>query len=145
MMRDSRVLTCVHLRRPKTDQMNVKDLDATHFIHPVIGKSRRLTDVQPCPNKHVNMTSVAGPRSESRSVIHRDWKTFLRSSANNMLIRPQHDVPRANFAVDHCLAVRRSLLPVAADLVLGRRRNAPPSGRGLRQILYPSRAGKALS
>jgi sirohydrochlorin ferrochelatase len=78
----------------------------------------QLTDVQPCLNKHANMTSVEGPRSESRSVIHRDWKTLLQSSANNMLTRPPYDVPRANFAVNHCITVlRRSLLPGAADLV----------------------------
>jgi hypothetical protein len=85
----------------------------------LIVKSPQLTDVQPWPNKHPNMTSVAGPRSESRSVIHRDSKTHLRSSANNMLTRPRYDVPRANFANNHRLTVlRRSLLPVAADFVL---------------------------
>src|ERR1700746_3995890 len=44
------------------------------------------------------MTSVADPRSESRNVIHRAWKTFLRSSANNMLTTPLPDELRANFA-----------------------------------------------
>jgi hypothetical protein len=68
----------------------------------LIVKSRQLTDVH--PSKHANVTS------ESRSVIHRVWKTLLRSSANNMLIRPRYDVPRANFANNHCLTVlRRSL------------------------------------
>jgi hypothetical protein len=90
----------------------------------LIVKSRQLTDVQPCPNAHANMTSEAAPRSESRSVIHRDCKTLLRSSANNVLTRPTYDVPRANFANNHCTAVLRdSLLPVAADLVLVDREN----------------------
>jgi hypothetical protein len=53
---------------------------------------------KPCPNKHANMSPVAGPRAESRIVIDRDWKTFLRSSANNTLTRLPSDVPRANFA-----------------------------------------------
>jgi hypothetical protein len=90
----------------------------------LIVKSRQLTDVQPCPNAHANMTSEAARRSESRSVIHRDCKTLLRSSANNVLTRPTYDVPRANFANNHCTAVLRdSLLPVAADLVLVDREN----------------------
>jgi hypothetical protein len=76
----------------------------------LIVKFRQLTEVQPWPNKHANMTSVAGPRSESGGVIHRDWKTLPRSSANNVLTRPRYDVPRANFANNHCLTVlRRSL------------------------------------
>jgi hypothetical protein len=85
----------------------------------LIVKSRQLTDVQPWPSKDANMTLVAVPGPESRSVTHRGWKTLLRNSANNMLTRPRFDVPRANFANNHCLTVlRRSLLPVAADLVL---------------------------
>jgi hypothetical protein len=44
------------------------------------------------------MTSVADPRPESRNVIHRAWKAFLRSSANNMLTMPLSDELRANFA-----------------------------------------------
>jgi hypothetical protein len=113
---------------------------------PLIVKSWRLTDIQPCPNKHANMTSVAVPGPESRSVIHRDWKTLLRSSANNMLIRLPCDGPQANFAVNHCLTVlRRSLLPVGADLVLVGGRNAPSSRRGTKTNLVPVRAGKALS
>ena len=63
-----------------------------------IVKSRQLVDIQPCLNKHANTTSVAVPRAESRSVTHRDWKTLLRNSANNMLTRPPYDVPRASFA-----------------------------------------------
>src|SRR6266851_1694574 len=74
----------------------------------LIVKSRQLTDVQPCTN-HANMTSLAGLRSESRSVIHRDWKTLLRSSANNMLTRPPSDVPRANFADNHSITILRFL------------------------------------
>src|ERR1700680_1629188 len=115
------------------------------MLHLIV-KSRQLTEVQPCPNKHANMISVADPRSESRSVIHRDWKTLLRSSANNMLIRLPCDGPQANFAVNHCLTVlRRSLLPVGADLVLVRGRNAPSSRRGTKTNLVSVRAGKALS
>jgi hypothetical protein len=44
------------------------------------------------------MTLVAVPGPESRSVTHRDWRTLLRNSANNMLTRPPYDVPRANLA-----------------------------------------------
>ena len=85
----------------------------------LIVKSRQLTDVHRWPSKHANMTSVADPRSESRNVIHRAEKTFLRSSANNMLTTPLSDELRANFANNHRLTVsRRSLLPVAARLVL---------------------------
>jgi len=72
----------------------------------LIVKSRQLTDVEPCTN-HANMTSLAGPRSESLSVIHRDWKNLLRSSANNMLTRPPYDVPRANFADNHSITILR--------------------------------------
>jgi hypothetical protein len=72
----------------------------------LIVKSRQLTDVQPCTN-HANMTSLAVPRSESRSVIHHDWKTLRRSSANNMLTRPPYDVPRANFADNQSITVLR--------------------------------------
>ncbi len=68
----------------------------------LIGKSQQLTDIQPCLNKHANMTLVAVPGRESRSVIDRDWTTLLRNSANNMLTRPPHDGPRANFANNHC-------------------------------------------
>ena len=83
----------------------------------LIVKSRQLTDVQPCTN-HANMTLVAVPGLESRSVTHHDWKTLLRSSANNMLIRPPCDVPRANFAVNQGITLLRcSLLGVAAELV----------------------------
>src|SRR5712692_8790758 len=86
----------------------------------LIVKSRQLTDVQPCIN-HANMTLVAVPGLESRSVTHHDWKTLLRNSANNMLTRPRYDVPRANFADNHSITVlRHSLLPVAADLALVR-------------------------
>ena len=70
----------------------------------LIVKSRQLTDVQPCTN-HANMTSLAGPRSESRSVIHRDWKTLRRNSANNMLTRPPYDVPPANFVDNHSITI----------------------------------------
>lgn len=63
----------------------------------LIGKSRQLTDVQPCTN-HANMTLVAVPGLESRSEIHHDWRTLLRNSANNMLTRPRYGVQRANFA-----------------------------------------------
>jgi hypothetical protein len=31
-------------------------------------------------------------------VTHRGWKAFLRNSANNMLTRPQCDVPQVRFA-----------------------------------------------
>ena len=44
------------------------------------------------------MTLVAILGAESRSVTHRDWKTLLRNSANNMLTRLPYDVPQANFA-----------------------------------------------
>lgn len=44
------------------------------------------------------MTPAPGPRSKNRIATNRDWKTLLRSSANNMLTRPLYDVPRANFA-----------------------------------------------
>ena len=64
----------------------------------LVVQSLQLTDVPPCPNKHANMTPVAGPRLESRIVTNRDRKTFLRSSANNMLTTLPCDVPRANFA-----------------------------------------------
>jgi hypothetical protein len=78
-------------------------------------------------------------------VIHREWKTLLRSSANNMLIRLPCDGPQANFAVNHCLTVlRRSLLPVGADLVLVRGRNAPSSPREIKTNLVSVRAGKAF-
>lgn len=63
----------------------------------VVG-SRQLTDVQPCSNKNANMIPVPGLRPERRIVINRDWKTLLRSSANNMLTRRLYDVPRASFA-----------------------------------------------
>src|SRR4030095_8379244 len=76
----------------------------------LIVKSRQLTDVQPWPSKHANMTSVADPRSESRNVIHRDWKTLLRSSANNMLTTPLSDELRANFANNDCITVLRHSL-----------------------------------
>ena len=36
--------------------------------------------------------------------------TLLRSSANSMLTRPRYDVPRANFANNHCLTVLRCSL-----------------------------------
>ena len=62
------------------------------------------------------MTSVADPRSESRNVIHRAWKTFLRSSANNMLTTPLSDGPRANFANDHCAMECRDSMRVLATL-----------------------------
>src|SRR4029077_19294299 len=80
----------------------------------LIVKSRQLTDVQPCTN-HANMTLVAVPGLESRSVIHRDWKTVRRNSANNMLTRSPYDVPRANFADDQSITVlglQRGLLPI---------------------------------
>src|SRR6266446_2583023 len=80
----------------------------------LIVKVRQLTDVQPCTN-HANMTLVAVPGLESRSVTHHDWKTLLRSSANNMLTRPRYDVPRANFAGDQSITVlgfQRGLLPI---------------------------------
>src|ERR1700674_4722532 len=115
------------------------------MLHLIV-KSWQLTEVQPCPNKHANMISVADPRSESRSVIHRDWKTLPRSSANNMRIRPPYDVPPANFAANYFITVlRRSFLPVAADLVLVRRRNAPSSPRGIKTNLVFVRARKASS
>jgi hypothetical protein len=63
----------------------------------LVVQSRQLTDVPPCPNKHANMTPVADPRLESRIVTNRDRKTRPRSSANNMLITRQSDVPRASF------------------------------------------------
>src|SRR6202165_817003 len=86
----------------------------------LIVKARQLTDVQPCTN-HANMTWVAVPGVESRSVTHHDWKTLLRNSANNMLTRPRYDVPRANFADNHSITISRlPLLPVAADLALVR-------------------------
>src|ERR1700720_3275161 len=86
----------------------------------LIVKSRQLTDVQPCTN-HANMTLVAVPGLESRSVTHHDSKTLLRNSANNMLTGPPYDVPRANFADNQSITVlRHSLLPVAADLALVR-------------------------
>jgi hypothetical protein len=44
------------------------------------------------------MTLVATLGAENRSVTHRSWKMFLRNSANNMLTRPQCDVPQASFA-----------------------------------------------
>src|SRR5712671_3239913 len=74
----------------------------------LIVKLRQLTDVLPCTN-HANMTLVAVPGLESRSVTHHDWKTLLRSSANNMLTRPPYDVPRANFADDHSITILRFL------------------------------------
>jgi hypothetical protein len=70
----------------------------------LIVKLRQLVDVQPCTN-HANMTLVAVPGLESRSVTHHDWKTLLRNSANNMLTRPRYDVPRANFADDQSIRV----------------------------------------
>jgi hypothetical protein len=73
----------------------------------LIVKSPQLTDVQPCTN-HANMTLVAVPGLESRSVIHRDWKTHLRSSASNMLTRPPYDVPRANFADNQSITILRT-------------------------------------
>src|SRR4030095_13327487 len=76
----------------------------------LIVKSRQLTDVQLWPSKHANMTSMADRRSESRSVIHRDWNTLLPSSTNNMLTRPRYDVPRANFANNHGITVLRHSL-----------------------------------
>ena len=72
----------------------------------LIVKLRQLTDIQPCTN-HANMTLVAVPGLESRSVTHHDWKTLLRSSANNMLTRPRYDVPRANFADNQSIMVLR--------------------------------------
>jgi hypothetical protein len=88
----------------------------------LIVKSRQLTDVQPWPSKDANMTLVAVPGPESRSVTHRGWKTLLRNSANNMLIRSRYDVPRANFANNpvgfRCLPFASS--PAAADLDLVR-------------------------
>ena len=73
----------------------------------LIVKSRQLTDVQPCTN-HANMTLVAVPGLESRSVTHRDWKTLLRSNVSNMLTRPPYDVPRANFADNQSIRVLRT-------------------------------------
>jgi hypothetical protein len=70
----------------------------------LIVKSRQLTDVQPCTN-HANMTLVAVPGLESRSVTHHDWKTLRRNSANNMLTRPPSDVPRANFADNQSITI----------------------------------------
>src|ERR1700730_5050195 len=86
----------------------------------LIVKSRQLNDVQPCTN-HANMTLVAVPGLESRSVTHHDWKTLLRNSENNMLTRPPYDAPRANFADNHSITIlRHSRLPVAADFALVR-------------------------
>ena len=64
----------------------------------IADRMRQLIDIQPCLNKHANMTLVAVPGAESRSVTGHDWKILLRNSANNMLTRPPYDVPRANFA-----------------------------------------------
>jgi hypothetical protein len=49
-------------------------------------------------------------------VIHRDWKTFLRSSANNMLTTPLSDGLRANFANDHCAMERGDSMRVLATI-----------------------------
>jgi hypothetical protein len=73
----------------------------------LIVKSRQLTDVQPCTN-HADMTLVAVPGLESRSVTHHDWKTLLRNSANNMLTRPPYDVPPANFVDNHSITIDSS-------------------------------------
>ena len=73
---------------------------------PFIVKSRQFADIRPCLNKDANMTLVAVPGAESRSVTHRDGKTLLRNSANNMLIRRPYDVPRANLA-DNPVGFRR--------------------------------------
>ena len=62
------------------------------------------------------MTSVPGPRPESRNVIHRAWKMFLRSSANNMLTTPRSDELRANFANNHCAMECRDSMRVLATL-----------------------------
>ncbi len=70
----------------------------------LIVKSRQLTDVQPCTN-HANMTLVAVPGLESRSVTRHDWKTLRRNSANNMLTRPPYDVPRASFADNQSITI----------------------------------------
>jgi hypothetical protein len=68
----------------------------------LIVKSPQLTDIEPCLNKHANMTLVVVPGPESRSVIGRDWNTLLRNSTNNMLTNPLYDGPRANFTNNHC-------------------------------------------
>jgi len=70
----------------------------------LIVKSRQLTDVQPCTN-HANMTLVAVPGLESRSVKHHDWKTLLRNNASNMLTRPRYDGPQANFADNQSITI----------------------------------------
>ena len=81
---------------------------------PFIVKSRQLADIQPCLSKDANMTLVAVPGPESRSVTHRDWRTLLRNSANNMLTRPPYDVRRANFA-DNPVGFRRLAICVLAS------------------------------
>jgi hypothetical protein len=95
-------------------RLRLTNLDETHGWLPFIVKSRQLTDIQPCLNKNANMTLVTVPGRESRSVTHRDWRTLLRNSANNMLTRPPYDVPRANFA-DNPVGFRRLAICVLAS------------------------------
>jgi hypothetical protein len=98
------------VRLPKLFDFNGPADDWLAFIV----KSRQLIDIQPCLNKDVNMTLVAVPGAESRSVTHRDWRTLLRNSANNMLTRRPYDVPRANFA-DNPVGFRRLAICVLAS------------------------------
>lgn len=121
----------IHFFGERTEVLAFNNFVLFDRVHlPIIGKRAAVVEEDllsvresvRAKSKHANVTLVAVPGPESRSVTHRGWKTLLRNSANNMLTRPPYDVPRANFADNpvgfRCLPFASS--PAAADLDLVR-------------------------